>query len=237
MKKPKVVLWIALGVLAAAALFTAILITAGNQPDVIAGRSTASFAEVLQAGAALTGGNQASAWTLTSPDGEARLAWRGNTADGAPAMVSLSFAAAPFLSAGFDTAQLPERFTLSDGWLTYTVTVEGNGMPGDALTPVQAYRQLITLNPAILGYHAPMDHFGLKLGGGNVFEWAQSLTTNLSTGGAQDKDAVFVLAPEPFLAAGVDPSAVAGWAYDQVPVMENGVASLVYKFLKPFNLK
>ena len=102
---------------------------------------------------------------------------------------------------------------------------------------MQAYRQLIALNPAILGYHAPMDHFGLMFGGGNVFEWAQNLTTNLTTGGAQDKDAVFVLAPEPFLEAGVDPAAVSGWAYAQVPVMENGVTSLVYKFLKPFDLK
>lgn len=237
MKKPKVVLWIALGVLAAAALFVTILLTAGNQPDVIAGRSTASFAEVLQEGVALMEGDATTAWTLSSPDGEARLIWRGKTADGTPAMASLSFAAAPFIAAGLDTAQLPEHFNLSDGWLAYTLAVEGDGKPGDALTPVQAYRQLIAMNPTILGYHAPMDHFGIKLGGGNMFEWAQNLTTNLTTGGAQDKDAVFVLAPEPFLEAGVDPAAVAGWAYAQVPVMENGVTSLVYKFLKPFDLK
>ena len=63
-----------------------------------------------------------------------------------------------------------------------------------------------------------MDHFGVKLGGGNMFEWAKDLEINVTTKQAQDKDIVFVLSPEPLIAAGVDPQKVEGWLYSPVPV-------------------
>jgi hypothetical protein len=52
----------------------------------------------------------------------------------------------------------------------------------------------------------------------------------------QDKDIVFVLNPEPLIAAGVVPENVEGWVYAQVPVEENGKTEDVWKFLKPFDL-
>ena len=70
-----------------------------------------------------------------------------------------------------------------------------------------------------------------------MFEWAKNLSTNSATGENQDKDIVFVLNPEPLIAAGVDPEKVEGWVYAQVAVEENGQTVEVYKFLKPFNLK
>lgn len=235
MKKTKIYLALAIGVLAASALIATILLTAGWHTDVVSARSAASFAEVLQAAKELTGGDASSAWTLSSPDGRARLAWRGETESDPSAVASLSFDAAPFIQAGLDVEKLPAAYTLTDGWLAYAASVAGSGT-AVVDTPLRAYERLIALNPSMLGYHAPMDHFGLKLGGGNMFEWAQNLSVNVTTGGIQDKDAVFVLEPEPFIEAGVDPAAVSGWSYAQVPVMENGVSVLVFKFLKPFNL-
>jgi hypothetical protein len=81
----------------------------------------------------------------------------------------------------------------------------------------------------LLGYHAEMDHYNLDLGGA-VFEWAKDMSAN-------DKDIVFALDPAPLIAAGVDPEAVEGWAYTQVPAMRGGKAVQVWKFLKTFNLQ
>jgi hypothetical protein len=63
-----------------------------------------------------------------------------------------------------------------------------------------------------------------------MFEWAKNLATN-------DKDIVFVLALEPFIAAGTDPAKIEGWAFTKVTVDDvNGKPVLVDKILKPFNL-
>jgi hypothetical protein len=52
-----------------------------------------------------------------------------------------------------------------------------------------------------------------------------------------DKDIVFVLNPDPFIAAGVDPARIEGWAFAKVTVDdENGKPIQVDKILKPFNL-
>lgn len=37
-----------------------------------------------------------------------------------------------------------------------------------------------------IGYHAALDHYGIDLENGNMFEWAKDISTN-------DKDIVFVL--------------------------------------------
>jgi hypothetical protein len=48
---------------------------------------------------------------------------------------------------------------------------------------------------------------------------------------------VFVLNPEPLIAAGVDPQKVEGWAFAKVEVHMDGKPTEVDKFLKPFDLK
>jgi hypothetical protein len=69
----------------------------------------------------------------------------------------------------------------------------------------------------------------VDLGDGNLFEWAKDMRTN-------DKDMVFVLNPDPFIAAGVDPNRVEGWVFAEVTVDDaDGKPIQVYKILKPFN--
>ena len=52
-----------------------------------------------------------------------------------------------------------------------------------------------------------------------------------------DKDIVFVLNPEPFIAAGTDPNRIEGWLFTKVTVDDkNGRPVLVDKLLKPFDL-
>ena len=104
------------------------------------------------------------------------------------------------------------------------------------LPPLASYEQMVNNYRASINYHTALDHYGVKLGDGNMFEWAKDLTKNTATGTDQDKDIVFVLNPEPLIAAGVDPAKVVGWVYTQVPVEENGKTIQVYKFLKPFNI-
>jgi hypothetical protein len=52
-----------------------------------------------------------------------------------------------------------------------------------------------------------------------------------------DKDIVFVLNPEPFIKAGVNPNNIKGWAFAKVTVDDaNGKPIVVDKILKPFDL-
>ena len=64
-----------------------------------------------------------------------------------------------------------------------------------------------------------------------MFEWAKDMSKN-------DKDIVYVLNPQVFIDAGVDPQKVEGWVSAKVPIVDkDGKTVEVDKFLKPFNLK
>lgn len=97
--------------------------------------------------------------------------------------------------------------------------------------PLDFFKKIVETHRDSIGYHEKLDHYGVALGNGNMFEWAKDINTN-------DKDIVFVLNPQPFIEAGVDPSKVEGWAFAKVEVKdEQGKAVEVDKFLKPFDLK
>ncbi|GHU42899.1 hypothetical protein FACS1894111_07580 [Clostridia bacterium] len=107
----------------------------------------------------------------------------------------------------------------------------------DDSSPLTAYKQIVNHYRDSINYHNTLDHYGVKLGDGNMFEWAKDMSTNEYDKSVQDKDIVYVLNPEPLIAAGVDPEKVTGWAYAQVPIEENGKPVQVFKFLKAFDLK
>ena len=90
---------------------------------------------------------------------------------------------------------------------------------------------MVRLEREKIGYHEKLDHYGIDLGNGNKFEWAKDLNKN-------DKDIVFVLDPQIFIDAGVDPAKVAGWAFAKVEIKDTtGKTVSVEKFLKPFDLQ
>jgi hypothetical protein len=150
----------------------------------------------------------------------------------------LEFDAAPFINAGLDTAKLPENYAAYESML-----MVGTKLGSDKLTyqgeptPLSAYEQIADKYSGSIGYHTALDHYNVSLGNGNMFEWAKNMQIHSVTKENQDKDIVFVLNPEPLIAAGVDPEKVEGWVYTTVSVEKDGKETDVYKFLKPYNLQ
>lgn len=238
MKKNIKLLWAAGAVLVVAALLAVVLQTAGGNLDVVGKQSVASFDVVLQAiPAQVTADDMNGGWSLRTPDGSARFIWSKDFAKSPLHDVMLELNAQPFVDAGLDAGKLPANYTFVDGMLMVGAKL-GNAELHDngTVTPLASYEQIVNNYRTAINYHAALDHYGVKLGDGNMFEWAKDMTRNTSTGKEQDKDIVFVLNPEPLIAAGVDPAKVAGWVYAQVPVEENGKTVQVYKLLKPMNI-
>jgi hypothetical protein len=217
-----------------ALLLTAVLsaVASGScgKLDVVGTGSVQSFDKVLgqipQAVGETDGG-----WSLSAPDNSVRFIWSRNYAESPLYDVMIEFDAAPFIAAGLDPAKLPENFAF-DGERILAGTKLGTEelkYPG-GVTPLASYEQIVRLKRNSIGYHMAMDHYGVNLGGGNLFEWAKDMAAN-------DKDLVFVLNPEPFLKAGADPGRIDGWTFTKVTVDdENGKPIEVDKILKPFNL-
>ncbi|MDR0220303.1 MAG: hypothetical protein LBI54_02735 [Lachnospiraceae bacterium] len=222
-------------------------LTACAALDVVGQASVDSFAAVLQAMPGQVAVDEANAgWSLTAPDGAARFVWSEDYSKSPLHDVMLEFAAQPFLDAGLDPEKLPGDYFYYEG-------EEGGAVSGPMLmvgvklgesdrvvgtaTALSAYELIVERYRDTINYHTSLDHFGVKLGGGNMFEWAKDMATNGYDGSKQAIDIVFVLNPEPFIAAGVNPEDVAGWAYAPVEVEEGGKNVQVWKFLKPFDLR
>lgn len=211
----------------------AMLALAGcKQLDVVGKESVTSFSAVLNAIPDKVQADEMNAgWSLAAPDDTVRFIWSGDYSKSPIHDVMLEFDATPFLDAGLDPSKLPENVQYYEDKL-----MVGTKLGTDALkysgdpTPLAAYEQIVSLYRDSIGYHTALDHYGVKLGNGNMFEWAKDMSKN-------DKDIVFVLNPEPFIAAGVDPNAVTGWVFAKVPVEEDGKNIEVDKFLKPFDLQ
>jgi hypothetical protein len=201
--------------------------------DVVGTGSARSFDKILrQIPQAVTRDAANGGWSLGAPDNSARFIWSRNYAESPLYDVMIEFDAAPFIAAGLDPAKLPENFTFSGGKIMTGIKLgtEELKYSGDA-TPLASYEQIVKLKRNSIGYHMAMDHYGVNLGEGNIFEWAKDMAAN-------DKDLVFVLNPEPFLKAGADPNRIEGWIFTKVTVDdENGKPIDVDKILKSFNLR
>jgi hypothetical protein len=207
----------------AASLAIATIFAACSELDVVGKDSVRAFGEIL--GALPSEGGEEGIHYLVAPDGEARFSWGEEGA-------SIAVNDAPFVDAGLDLSKLQNA---GDGEIVFAADY-GLSIVGST-DPAEAFSQLVDGHRDILNYHTTLDHYGAKLGGGNMFEWAKDMKTNGYDDSAQDKDIVFVLNPEPIIAAGADPERIAGWTYAQVPIEENGKTTQVWKLLKPFDLK
>lgn len=173
-------------------------------------------------------------WALESPKGE-RFVWSKDfSSEGKPDLM-LEFDATPFINAGLDVGKLPKEIYLYDKTTNKLAINSELGADkftysGDA-TPIASFSNIVKTHRDVLGYHAALDHYGLALGNGNMFEWAKDMSKN-------DKDIVFVLNPQPLIDAGVDTSKVEDWVFGKVEVMDkSGKKEQVDKFLKPYDLK
>jgi hypothetical protein len=212
-------------------LVASISITACNKLDVVGDQSVKSFAAVINiVGEKLTEDTAFGGWSLESPDKTVRFVWSKDFSKTSTRDVFLETDVQPFIDAGLDTSKLPE------GMLNGDKIIVGTNLGEDVLTyeenatPLESYKKIEELYRDNIKYHASLDHFGIDMTNGNMFEWAKDMSTN-------DKDIVFALNPQVFIDAGVDPNNVKGWVFAKVETMDSkGKKIQVDKFLKPFDL-
>ena len=188
-------------------------------------KSFAAFAAASPVGGSPSQGG----WTIESP-GADRFFFPSES----PREFRLEFDARPFLAAGLDAERLASSsggaYNVKDGVLSLAFPAGALPQSGPA-DVVEAFNAFIAANRDRVGYHHELDHYGIVLGGGSLVEWAKDMAKN-------EKDLVFVLNPEPFAAAGADPSSIDGWVYAQVPVRdEAGKMIQVWKLLRPYDLR
>jgi len=219
-------------IIAGTALLFLVVLAGCQQTDVVGKTSITSFDAVLQAipdqivEDELNGG-----WALSAPDGTARFIWSKDYSSGTPHDVMLEVAAKPFIEAGLDVAKLPAGMVVDDKIMVGTMLGDEKLTYSGEVTPLASYEQIVNLKRDYIKYHTALDHYGVDLGEGNAFEWAKDMSTN-------DKDIVFVLNPQIFIDAGVDPEKVEGWVFAKVSTEDEDKKPIeVDKFLKPFSIK
>lgn len=219
---------ILLALLTSIALFG---LTACGKLDVVGDQSEKSFDAVLTAMKAKVAADDTfGGWSITSPDNEARFLWSKDFSK-TNTDAYLEVDAQPFIDAGLDVSKLPEGMVVGDKIIVGTDLGDENITYVGEASPLDSYKKLVKHYRDNISYHAALDHYGVKLGNGNMFEWAKDMKTN-------DKDIVFVLNPQPFIDAGVDPAALESWVFAKVETMDdNGKKIQVDKFLKPFDLE
>ncbi len=210
----------------------AVLALGCKQLDVVGKESVTSFDAVLKAIPDKVQPDEMNyGWSLSAPDDTVRFIWSEDYSKSPLHDVMLELDAKPFIGAGLDISKLPENIRYYEDMLMAGTKLGSNELKySGEVTPLAAYEQIVNHYRDSIGYHTALDHYGVKLGNGNMFEWAKDMSKN-------DKDIVFVLNPEPFIAAGVDPNAVDGWVFAKVLVEDNGKEVEVDKLLKPFDLK
>ena len=228
--KNKIIILSVLGlIIVSVIIFTSIKLL--KNLDVVGKQSLNSFKEITTT---LTNNiklnEESTSWILSSPDNSAKFIWSTDFSKTSNYDVMLEFSIDPFIKAGLDKDKLPIEMVSNDVIILGTELSDKKINYDGDFSSYESYKKIVELNRNSIKYHAELDHYGIDLGNGNLFEWAKDMTIN-------DKDIVFVLNPEPFINAGVNPEEVDGWVYAKVPTMKDGKKVEVYKLLKPFNLK
>jgi hypothetical protein len=198
--------------------------------DVVGAKAVSSFKAIVDASKdRVSYSAEDGAWSLSSPGGdEIMLSTQMPDAE-------ISLDAAPFLAAGLDVAKLPGsgalKYELEEGRLMLHFELGAKKFAAAAKDSIEAsFAELVRTERARIDYHEKLDHFGIKLGEGNMLEWAKDM-------GSNDKDLVLVLNPEPLIAAGLDPSKAAPWSYAKVESKDDsGKTVFADKLLRAYNL-
>lgn len=216
-------------------LLMVVSLAACQATDVVGKVAVTSFEAVLnKIPDKITSDEANNGWSLTSPTGE-RFVWGKDFSKEGMPDIMLEFDARPFINAGLDVNKLPKETYLYVS--SMNVLMVHSELGNKAFTyngevkPLDSFKKIVENYRDSIGYHEKLDHYGVKMGNGNMFEWAKDMNTN-------DKDIVFVLNPQPFIDAGVDPTKVEGWVFAKVEVKDDqGKEIEVDKLLKPFDLK
>lgn len=212
-------------------LIIAAALGACAQLDVIGDDSITSFHSLLTAiPESISTATQEDAWRMVAPDGDAEFLWSNDFSKTKMDLV-IEINSIPFIDAGLDPELLP------DGMIVEDKIVIGADLGSDVLkyeteaNPLESYKKIVELYRDSISYHDAFDHYGIDLMEGNMLEWAKDMKSN-------DKDLVFVLNPQLFIDAGVDPSNIKGWVYAEIPSMDkDGKPIEVYKLLKIFDVE
>lgn len=206
-------------------------LTACGKLNVMGDSSEKSFEEMLiSMQSRIYSDDRFGGWTLMAPDGEARFVWTKDfsktTTD-----VMLELDAQPFIDAGLNISMLPKEMLAGDKIIiTADLGDERVSYMGEA-SPLDSYKKLVKKYKDSVACYTSLDHYGISLGDGNMFEWAKNMKTN-------DRDIIFVLNPKPFLDAGVNPAKLETWVYAKLETVdENGNKVEVDKILKPFDVE
>ena len=207
-------------------------LTACNNLDVVGSKSETSYQAVLDAlPDRVSKDDEFGGWSIEALDKSARFEWSEDFSKTTNDDIRLVVDAQPFIDAGMDASKLP------DGMLVDNQLIVGAELGNENITyvgtssPIDSYKKLVKHYRDRISYHAALDHFGVKMDNGNMFEWAKDMKTN-------DKDIVFVLNPQPLIDAGANPDQVDGWVFAKVETMDdNGKKIQVDKFLKPFDVE
>lgn len=230
----------------ALAITLALALSGCASTDVVGKVAKTSFKAVLDASKDnVSFSNEDESWVLRSSAGDEILfsanfarnaASAGGMADMDKPDVEFTFDAAPFLAAGLDLAKLPMidgiKYEIEDGRFMLHFELGNDAFSADAAKSFDAtFAEIVRTQRSRIGYHEKLDHYGIGLGDGNMFEWAKDMSKN-------DKDIVWVLNPAPFITAGVDPAKIEGWIFAKVETKDDkGKAVFTDKLLKPFNLE
>lgn len=199
--------------------------------DVVGETSADSFGKLLEAmPEQIEADENGQGWVLNAPDGSASFFWGKDNSGERSYDVFIETDIQPFLEAGLKGEMLPPGIVSEDKIIVGIDLGDDKLWKDKETDPLDSYRQILKSNRDAIQYHGELDHYGINIGRGNVFEWAKDMGTN-------DKDMVFVLDPEIFIEAGVDPGKVDGWVFGKVKVDgEDGKPVEVEKFLKPFDI-
>ena len=196
----KLICFIAAAVYAALSITIAFALSANEAFDVVANYAITSFEKLGERPAPASTGRL---YEVRSP-AETEAFLYGER-------VQLAFDLAAFATAGFDPDKFESEITEEDGWLKIvSEMVEGvDTSNADALS---VFENVIRNGRSHLEYHMEHDLFELHLGGGHTFRWAKDPQTNT-------RGMTFVLNPEPFIEAGLDPDQLEGWTQADVTMM------------------
>ena len=216
--KKKIISFTAAAAYAVIAIASSIMISESPQFDVVANYAAMSFGALGEAVDVAV--NDGGSYVVYSPSRAERFSFGGD--------VQLIFDTAPFIAAGLDTDNLEANNIIAeDGYIILTsegvAGVAGVASKGSAFETMEA---IIRNNRRHILYHMDHDLFELHLGG-HTFRWARDIRDNT-------RGMTFVLNPEPFVTAGLDPDALEGWTLANI-ALDHGRGETVPRLLRNYS--